>query len=70
LVVAVRTGTTTNRAGRHAQVMREAFAHKAAPAVNPLADERAPGAAINAALCGHWEHDAPGPLTQHHSRIN
>jgi hypothetical protein len=42
--------------------MREAFAHKAALAVNPLADERAPGAAINAALCGYWEHDAPCPL--------
>jgi hypothetical protein len=32
------------------------------------ADLRAPGAAITAELCGHWDHDPPCPLAPHHSR--
>jgi hypothetical protein len=28
-------------------------------------DERAPGAAITVALCGHWEHEPPCPLAPH-----
>jgi len=50
--------------------MREAFAHEATLVMNPLADVRAPGAAITVALCGHWEHDAPCPLSPHHSRAD
>jgi hypothetical protein len=30
-------------------------------------DLRAPGAAITAALCGHWEHPPPCPLAPHHT---
>jgi hypothetical protein len=50
--------------------MRKAFAHEAILAMDPLADEQAPGAAITVALCGHWDHDAPCPLTPHHSRAD
>ena len=32
------------------------------------ADLRAPGAAITAALCGHWNHQPPCPLAAHHTR--
>jgi hypothetical protein len=28
-------------------------------------DERAPGAAVTVALCGHWEHQPPCPLAPH-----
>jgi hypothetical protein len=35
--------------------------------MDPLADERAPGAVATVALCGHWEHDPLWPLTPHHS---
>ncbi len=34
----------------------------------PDADLRAPGAAITAALCGHWDHQPPCPLAAHHTR--
>jgi hypothetical protein len=50
--------------------MRKAFAHEAVLAMDPLADERAPGAAVTVALCGHWDHDPPCPLTPHHSRAD
>ncbi|MEW2357388.1 hypothetical protein [Spirillospora sp. NPDC029432] len=30
-------------------------------------DVRAPGAAVTAALCGHWEHEPPCPLAPHHT---
>lgn len=36
--------------------------------MEPGADVRAPGAAITAALCGHWDHEPPCPLAPHHSR--
>ena len=48
--------------------MRQAYAHEAVLALPPEADERAPGAAITAALCGHWEHEPPCPLAPHHVR--
>lgn len=31
------------------------------------ADSHAPGAAITAALCGHWDHQPPCPLAPHHT---
>jgi len=47
--------------------MRHGFAHEATLAMDPDADIRAPGAAITAALCGHWDHPAPCPRAPHHS---
>lgn len=47
--------------------MRLAFAHEAILAMDPLADLRAPGAAVTMALCGHWDHNPPCPLASHHS---
>jgi len=47
--------------------MRLAFAHEAVLAMDPLADMRAPGAAVTMALCGHWDHHPPCPLAPHHS---
>ena len=35
--------------------------------MEPDADMRAPGAAITAALCGHWDHQPPCPPAPHHS---
>jgi hypothetical protein len=37
-------------------------------ALPPGADERAPGAAVTVAPCGHWEHEPPCPLAPHHVR--
>jgi hypothetical protein len=37
--------------------MRSGFAHEAMIELAPDADERAPGAAVTVALCGHWEHE-------------
>ncbi len=48
--------------------MRQAYAHEAVLALSPGTDERAPGAAVTAALCGHWEHEPPCPLAPHHVR--
>lgn len=46
--------------------MREAYAHESV--VQMLdGDERAPGAAITVALCGHWDHEPPCPLAPHHT---
>lgn len=50
--------------------MRQAFAHEAALILPPDSDERAPGAAVTVALCGHWEHDPPCPLAPHHVRAD
>lgn len=47
--------------------MRQVFAHDAVVAMLGEDDARAPGAAITAALCGHWEHDPPCPLAPHHT---
>ena len=51
---------------RHNGRMRHAFAHDAVLSMNSDADERAPGAAVTVALCGHWEHEPPCPLSPHH----
>jgi hypothetical protein len=40
-------------------VLVPAYAHEAVVKFASEADERAPGAAITVALCGHWEHDGP-----------
>jgi hypothetical protein len=47
--------------------VRRAFAHDAVVTLAPGGDERAPGAAITVALCGHWEHEPPCPLAPHHT---
>jgi hypothetical protein len=39
--------------------MRQAFAHQARIELLDGGDERAPGAAVTVALCGHWEHEGP-----------
>src|SRR3954470_17499159 len=44
------------------------FAHDAVLAMDPAADERAPGGAITVALCGSLEHEPPCPLAAHHTR--
>ena len=36
---------------------RGAYIHEAAVVLSSGGDERAPGAAVTVALCGHWEHD-------------
>jgi hypothetical protein len=45
--------------------MRQAFAHEAVLVMEPDSDERAPGAAVAVALCGHWDHEPPCPLAPH-----
>jgi hypothetical protein len=52
----------------HDPSVRDAFAHDAHVRIRPGGDERAPGAAITVALCGHWEHEPPCPLAAHHTR--
>ena len=47
--------------------MRTAYAQDAELMLRPGADDRAPGAAITVALCGHWEHQPPCPLAAHHT---
>ncbi len=49
--------------------MRRAFAHEAVLTMPPDADLRAPGGAITAALCGHWDHQPPCPLAPHHTSV-
>ncbi len=39
--------------------MRQAFAHQGLLEILDGGDERAPGAAVTVALCGHWEHEPP-----------
>ena len=38
--------------------------------MEPGADERTPGAAVTAALCGHWEHDPLCPLAPHFTQAD
>lgn len=45
--------------------MQQAFAHEAILIMEPEADQRAPGAAVTVALCGHWDHEPPCPLSPH-----
>ncbi|WP_433243048.1 hypothetical protein ACQPYK_39160 [Streptosporangium sp. CA-135522] len=47
--------------------MRQAFAHDAVVTMEAGGDPQAPGAAVTAALCGHWEHEPPCPLAPHHT---
>ncbi|HET9770548.1 MAG TPA: hypothetical protein VFS16_06650 [Acidimicrobiia bacterium] len=47
--------------------MRQVFAHDAVVAMEDGDDAGAPGAAITAAVCGHWEHEPPCPLAPHHT---
>ncbi|CAJ62220.1 hypothetical protein FRAAL3577 [Frankia alni ACN14a] len=49
--------------------VRRPFAHEFVLVLAPGGDERAPGAAITAALCGHWDHPPPCPLASHHTAI-
>lgn len=46
--------------------MRQAFGHEAILDTAREADDRAPGAAVTVALCGHWDHEPPCPLAPHH----
>lgn len=50
--------------------MRQAFAHEAILVMAAEADERAPGAAVTVALCGHWDHEPPCPLSPHFVRTS
>jgi hypothetical protein len=52
----------------HTGPVRQAFVHDAILVMEPEADERAPGASVTVALCGHWEHEPPCPLAPHHVR--
>jgi hypothetical protein len=45
--------------------MRQAYAHEAVLWMVAGGDERAPGAAVTVALCGHWDHKPPCPLAPH-----
>ena len=47
--------------------MRQPFAHDAVITFAPDADIAAPGGAVTAELCGHWEHPPPCPLAPHHT---
>ena len=47
--------------------VRRSYAHDAVIELEPGGDERAPGAAITVALCGHWDHEPPCPLSPHHT---
>ena len=47
--------------------MRQAFAHEAMVAMSAGSDANALGAAVTTALCGHWEHEPPCPLSPHYS---
>ena len=47
--------------------MRQPFAHDAVITLAPDADIAAPGGAVTAELCGHWQHPPPSPLAPHHT---
>jgi hypothetical protein len=47
--------------------MRQAYAHEAVLILPLAGDDRAPGGAITAALCGELEHEPPCPLAAHHT---
>lgn len=46
---------------------RAAYAHDAVVVLDPGGDSRALGGAITIALCGHWDHEPPCPLSPHHT---
>jgi hypothetical protein len=45
--------------------MRQAFVHEAILVMEREVDEGAPGASVTVALCGHWDHEPPCPLSPH-----
>src|SRR5580704_15625066 len=47
--------------------VRQAYVHDAVVTMEAGGDERAPGAAITVALCGHWEHEPPCPVAPHNT---
>lgn len=47
-----------------------AFVHEVVVRIAADADIRAPGAAVTAALCGHWEHEPPCPVAPHHTEAD
>jgi hypothetical protein len=51
-------------------LVRQAFVHEATLDMEPEADERAPGAAVTVALCGHWDHEPPCPLSPHYVHVD
>jgi hypothetical protein len=55
--------------GESDAAMRQVYAHDAVLRMPPDADTGAPGAAVTAALCGHWEHEPPCPLAPHHTGV-
>lgn len=58
------------RCVRHTGFMRQAFVHEAILVMEPEADEAAPGAAVTVALCGHWDHEGPCPLSPHRAHAD
>jgi len=38
--------------------------------MEPDADLQAPGGAVTAALCGHWDHEPPCTVAPHHGRAD
>jgi hypothetical protein len=50
--------------------VRTSFAHDAVLALAPDGDDRAPGGAITAALCGSPSHQPPCPLAPHHTGVS
>jgi hypothetical protein len=50
--------------------MRRVYVHEAVVQMGPTEDPDAIGAAVTAALCGHWEHDPPCPLAPHATRAD
>jgi hypothetical protein len=49
--------------------VRAAFVHEAVLELAAGADERAPGAAVTVALCGHWDHEG-GCRWPHHTAVD
>lgn len=45
--------------------MRESFVHIAVILMSANDEDAAPGAAVTAALCGHWEHEPPCTVPHH-----
>jgi hypothetical protein len=45
--------------------VRQAYVHDAIVTMEADGGDRAPGAAVTVALCGHWEHEPPCPLAPH-----
>lgn len=54
---------------RHTDVVRTAYAHEAVLLLEGGADDRAPGAAITASLCGSWTHSGPCPTAPHYTAV-